>query len=365
MGKPRMSEKDLLDKLLEALDELPQVHAQPPIMESWETGAQRRFDAEIRLDATGRDLTLFVEIKKSVYPRDVREILWQIKQFGVFERLNDQEGAPVPLLVAESISPGAKELLREENVGYYDTGGSLFIPARGAYFFIDRPPPKTLEKSIRTLFTGKRSQVLRVLLSKPGDWFGVKTLAEQSKVSPSTASETLTALERFDWIKSRGQGPSKERSLVEPGALLDQWSKRVADRRQLSERRYYVPSIDTEALMKRLTQLCEEHDVEFVITQEAAGQHYVPFLSTISRVACRMAPGRAADETLSELDARIVSEGANLIVIETSSQGEFLFKERLGSVCLASPVQVYLDLLRGTGRASEMAEHLRRERIGF
>jgi hypothetical protein len=32
---------------------------------------------------------------------------------------------------------------------------------------------------------------------------------------------------------------------------------------------------------------------------------------------------------------------------------------------LASPIQVYLDLLRGEGRAKEMADHLRQEQIGF
>jgi hypothetical protein len=50
----------------------------------------------------------------------------------------------------------------------------------------------------------------------------------------------------------------------------------------------------------------------------------------------------------SELDARL-SEGANLIVIETRSLAEFTFKERANSIWLASAVQVYLDLLRGGG----------------
>jgi len=60
-----------------------------------------------------------------------------------------------------------------------------------------------------------------------------------------------------------------------------------------------------------------------------------------------------------------VSEGANLAVIEAKSAGDLLFRERVGGVWLASPIQVYLDLLRGEGRAKEMAEHLRRERVGF
>ena len=61
----------------------------------------------------------------------------------------------------------------------------------------------------------------------------------------------------------------------------------------------------------------------------------------------------------------VVTEGANLAIIETKSTGELLFREQVDGVWLASPVQVYLDLLRGEGRAKEMAEHLRREMMGF
>lgn len=363
MHEPQTSEKDLVGRLLETLQELPQVRTQPPIWESYGSSDHRRLDAEICLHVAHRPLTLFVEIKKSVYPRDVRGILWQISQFGLFERLDDPTNQAIPLLVAESISPGAKELLKRESVGYYDSGGSLFIPARGAYFYIEKPPPKTLAKSIRSLFKGKRSQVLHALLLRLGEWFGVKTLAELAKVSPATTSETLAALERFDWLTSRGQGPSKERCLVMPGALLDEWRKQILAARPPLYRRYYISSLDSETLPDHIAKVCEAHDVEYVITQEAAAQRYAPFLSRISQVKCRMVPSRAAEEVISELDARVVSEGANMMVVESRSQGEFLFKERVGKVWLASPVQVYLDLLRGEGRAQEMAEHLRRERI--
>ena len=53
------------------------------------------------------------------------------------------------------------------------------------------------------------------------------------------------------------------------------------------------------------------------------------------------------------------------VLIDVESPGELLFRERVGEVWLASPVQVYLDLVRGEGRSKELAEHLRRERIGF
>ena len=352
-------EGDLLDMLLDALRELPQVHMQPSL-EQWNS----QLDAEIHLDAAGRALTLLVETKKSVYPRDVKQVIWRIRQFEGDERHTRQGDEAIPLLAAESLSPGAKELLREEGVGYFDTGGSLYIPARGAFFYIDRPVPKTFERSVRSLFTGKRSQVHHALLVERDKWCSVNKLAELAQVSTATASETLTALERFDWVLSRGRGPAKERCLAEPGALLDEWSKQASTRRSHSERRYYVPATVPEEMMENLTRLSTTHKTECVMTQEAAAQRYAPFLSAISRVTCRMMPGHAAEAILSELGAKRVSDGANLHVIETTSPGAFLFKERVGDVWLASPIQVYLDLLHGSGRSTEMAEHLRQERIG-
>ena len=60
-----------------------------------------------------------------------------------------------------------------------------------------------------------------------------------------------------------------------------------------------------------------------------------------------------------------VNEGANLAIIEAKSPGELLFRERGAGLWLASPIQIYLDLLCGEGRSKEMAEHFRKERIGF
>jgi hypothetical protein len=360
--EPREFIQNVVEKLLDALQALPHVHTNPPIWEGLVAG--QNVDAEIDFRIEDRSFRLLIEVKKSVFPRDVRDILWQFGKYGDQEQQH-HNGPLVPLLAAESISTGAKELLRNKLVGYYDTGGSLFIPSREVFIYIDKAPPQPLEKAVRTLFKGKRAQVLQALLHDSRKWFGVKELAELAKASPSTTSETLTALERFEWIDSKGQGPSKERRLVQPGALLDEWKKQVLASRPTLARRYYVSGTDLEELTSRIAGACEAHKVEYAITQEVAAQRYAPFLSSISRVACRMAPGRAADAVLSELSARVVTEGANLIVIETNSQAEFLFKNRIDSVWLAGPVQVYLDLLRAGGRAPDMAEHLRREKIGY
>ena len=85
----------------------------------------------------------------------------------------------------------------------------------------------------------------------------------------------------------------------------------------------------------------------------------------LCQVRCRLLAGPAAERVLGALDARVVDQGANLAVIEVRSSGELLFRELVNGTWLASPVQVYLDLMRGEGRSREMATHLRHERLGF
>ncbi|MCY3878090.1 MAG: hypothetical protein OXF74_02785 [Rhodobacteraceae bacterium] len=268
-------------------------------------------------------------------------------------------------LIAQLISPGARELLRNERVGYYDSSGSLFLPAFNIYAYVDKPPPKSRSRSIRSVFSGRRAQVLHAILLRHREWFGVKDIANQARVSPSTASQVLTELEKFGWVMSRGQGPGKKRHLQEPGALLDAWQNQEAVKRRLSMRRYFVPLARAEGLVEKFAEVCAEHKAEYAITHQAAGQRYAPFLSTISQVRSRLLNGPAADRALGALDARVVDQGANLTVIEARSPGELLFRECMNGIWLAGAVQVYLDLMRSEGRSREMARHLRDERIGF
>lgn len=350
----------LLTALMAALQDLPHVRAALVRSEHPLDGIAKS-DAKIDVAIAGKPVTLLVDLKKAVYPRDIQQILWRLGQ-ARSAIADAQDRSVVLLIAAESVSTGARDLLRVENVGFFDMGGSLFVPAPGAYLYVDRPAPPAQKKNVRSLFTSKRSQVLHALLIHRREWIGAIELSLEAEVSPGTASETLAALERLEWVSSRGRGPSKERQLTNPSALLDEWRSHIlASRHTLARRRYYVPGNDSTTLAHRLADLCADARVEYVLTQDIAAQLYAPFLSSISRVACRMVPGAATNEIMDRLKARSVSEGANLDVIETTSRGEFLFKKQRAQLSLASPVQTYLDLLRNEGRSRDMAEHLRHE----
>jgi hypothetical protein len=366
MLEPTLTERQLIARFMETLRELPEVEAELDRREPSGKQVDGRRDRRVALKVASRSFVLLVQTRRAVYPRDVRQAIWQLGDEGHGRPTGQGEGeVSLPLLVAESISPGAKELLRSERIGYYDSGGSLYLPAPGVLLYIDKPAPKAFSKSELALFTGRRAQVLHALLVQQRGWFGVTELAQQALVSPATVSQVLTQLERFDWLTVRGQGPRKERQLREPAALLDAWVRQLAAIRPPDLRRYFVPGSKADTLAAQVGQVFDTHVVDYAISHEAAAQHHAPFLSSVSQVRVRVLIGPNADAAVGDLGARAVTEGANLAIIEANSPGELLFRERVGNLWLASPIQIYLDLLRGEGRSKELAEHFRQERIGY
>lgn len=361
-------EQQLIEQFLESLQAVPDVQAEVELEPTAQgrTGSSHAYDAKVDLCLAGKACTLLIEVKKSLYPRDVRQALWQLREAPCTEAPERSESREkIPVLIAETISSGARELLRKERVGHYDSGGSMFLSAGGIYLHIDKPPPKSLSKSMRSLFSKRRAQVLHALLINHRDWFGVTALAKQARAAPATVSGVLAELERFDWLASRGQGPRKERRLREPAALLNTWTQQLDSLRSPAMHQYYVSGMRANELVQEMGKVFAKHAVEYAITHEAAGQRYAPFLSNFSQVRCRLLTDQAANQAIGELGARVVSEGSNLAIIEAQSPDELLFRQQSSGICLASPVQVYLDLMLGGGRAKDMAEHLRQEKIGF
>lgn len=66
---------------------------------------------------------------------------------------------------------------------------------------------------------------------------------------------------------------------------------------------------------------------------------------------------------LSSIDARQVREGWNLGIHEIASDDELRFRQRIDDLWVSDPLQTYLDLLQAGGRAKELAQHLRSEKL--
>jgi hypothetical protein len=320
-------------------------------------------DAIIQIHVNGKPMTLLVEAKSDVYPRDAREAVWQLRTFQNTLSRSAGPAEIVPVLISNSLSESAKGLLREEKIGYFEEGGSLFLTKGDLYILLDRPPSKKAARITRNIFSGSRASVLLALMQAPQSWHNVKDLSDKALVSPGTVSQVFSELEKREWAVSRGGGPNKERKLQDPRSILDAWSGHAMQSPRSRATRYFVPSLKPEELMHRIDQRCKELGAAYAITGEWAAQIYSPFLSSISQVRCRFPADQPISNLTADLGARVVTEGSNFEAIETHSHGPFLFCEEHRGVRLANPVVVYLDLLRFGGRARELAEHLRQERI--
>ena len=356
MVEGRQYEQQLIDEFLKNLEGLPEVRAKLEVEQPLPAAAK------IDLRVAGKEVTLLVEAKRAGYPRDVQQAIWQLRRA---EGAQPSRKGIVLVVIAEYLSPAAKAQLQAEHIGYFESGGSMYLPAPGAYLYIERPPAKPFARAIRSLFSGRRAQVIHAILVHHERWFGVHELAEVAMVSPATVSEVFSELERQDWISLQGKGPRKERQLSQPTALLDAWAKEVRERPSPTMDRYYVPGIKADGLMQRVAEQFGKNNIEYAVSYEYAAQRYAPFLSSISQIRLRMIKSPESQAAISELGARPVAQGSNLGIIETDTRGELLFRNQIDNIWLASPVHVYLDLMHGEGRSMEMAEHLRKERIGF
>ena len=353
---PYVDERVLLDQVVQALHEVPQVSAQVDCVQIPIAG--RYVDAIVEAQVAATPIRLIVECKREVFPRDARQLIWQLRDYML--ALDNGISRWIPFIAANAISPGARDILHAEKVGYYDRGGSLYLPMPGAFVFIDKPMTKQAARKAVMIFRGRRALVLHAVWERRSDWFGVHEIAKLAGVAAATASETLVDLERRGWVTAKGAGPAKERRLNDPRGLLDTWAEHQRTVR-LTLKKFFVPERPILKLIGRLADECEHRAVPYAITGEAAGQFYAAHLSSISQVHCRMLAGKASDDVLAAVGARPVDEGWNLGIIGAEEEGELAFRQRGEFAWLASPLQTWLDLQQGTGRSHDMANHLREE----
>src|SRR3546814_762138 len=83
MFESTLTERELIARLVDALRELPEVEAdlaQEPAAQH----SDRGYDAQVDLHVAGKPFVLLLEAKKVVFPRDVRQVIWQLRACGEF-----------------------------------------------------------------------------------------------------------------------------------------------------------------------------------------------------------------------------------------------------------------------------------------
>jgi len=310
----------------------------------------------LRVDSPREDLHLAVEILREGYPRDVRSAVWQLDEY----RLASHQGTQiVPVVLAEHLSAGARETLRERNVAYFDASGSLYLRHGQWLIDIERAGKPASPRRVGSLFTGAREQVVHALLHSEQAWLNGQELAEAAQTSTYTVSLTMQELERLEWVESQGSGRRLRRRLVEPSRLLDAWSEAWRERKE-ARSRWYLYSANPNSLLPSVGKKLHDSELSaWAFTGTAAANVLAPLLTGVDTVEL-IIPAGHTDRYAEALALKQADKGSNLILVERSG-ASLLFRKERPDVCswFASPFIQYLDLLDGRGRNKELAAHLR------
>jgi hypothetical protein len=314
--------------------------------------ASGRADFIVDLQANGLRRLLVCEVKSSGQPRHARSAIHQL--MGFVHQLHPNPATPV--FVAPFISEQSRLICQESGVSYFDLQGNCRIVWDGV--FIDRtvPPPPARKRELKSLFTPKGSQVLRVMLETPERHWRVADLATRADVSIGHVSNIRKRLLDQEWASVTDEGLI----LTNPSALLDEW------------RSYYSPPEG-----RRLTFYTPFHGQELETTLRSSGaltgDPPEALLASFSAAKWQSPYGRtpnayfyATEEGLHRLKGALqlspTDKGYNVLVTRTDDPSVYAsWTEPVPGLSTTSPLLTYLDLSAAGERGREAADHLRRE----
>ncbi|MBK4999392.1 hypothetical protein IAE37_001668 [Pseudomonas sp. S31] len=316
-------------------------------------------DALIAIETPSKTLMVCVEIKKSVYPRDIRNAVWKL---GQYQRSLDHSCESVGLIAAEALSPGAKQELTSQDIAFFEPDASLYLRHDCWLINVDKAVKRGKKKQQQAveLFTDARASVIHALITRSHEWLSGADLSELAATSPYTCSVVLQELTLREWVESVGSGPGKRRRLVEPGKLLDAWAEHWQARRE-SRTKWYTFIESPKQQLDQLAERIERSQVDFpwAFTGNSAANLVAPLL-TDTQGAEIIVPKGYTDSLAQALGLKPASKGANVILIEREAASLLYRHKQSGSTAwIASAYVLYLDLLDGRGRNPELADHLR------
>ncbi len=321
-----------------------------------DSGAGEGVDILIRLEVAGQPRMLACEVKSSGQPRYVRAALLQLRNY-----VDRKAHGAIPIVVAPYLSPNAQSLCRDEGVGFLDLAGNVHLSFDG--IFIDRQvanKPATERRELKSLFTPKSAQVLRVLLRDPVRTWRVVELAEAAAVSVGHVSNVRSGLLDREWAEVAEDGLLLSR----PDALLDEWAS--AYEPPAGKRLNFYTTLHGGALEDAARQVLQAGSDagQVVFASYSAAQWLAPYARTGTQYF--YADQKGLERLHDALGLSPASKGQNVIVTLPKDAG--LFRDTVepapGAVC-TSPVQTYLDLRVAGERGAEAAEHLRKEMLAW
>lgn len=306
-------------------------------------------DLEYLLRINDLEKTLLVELTSLGTPKRIRSA---VNQLHVFLNIYPESYG---LVIAPYISNRSAKICKEAGIGYVDLSGNFWINFDSYLLSRDNMPNQyPLETSLNNLYAPKTERVLRVLLTYPYKVWKTTELAEEANISLGMITHIRRRLEEEEWVEKHAVGFS----LSVPDALLADW---VEEYDFSNHEQYGFYTMDPFAeVEKRLNKICENLNINFALTGFSAANRLAPM---VKGQKLTIFVGQQPGEIARMAGLKLVDTGANISLIKPYDEGVFWNNSTVQDVRIATPVQIYLDLMQMHGRGDEAAAFLFQEVI--
>lgn len=295
-------------------------------------------DLVVRTQIGGTQTSLLVETKRTFAPRDVAELTG-----GLFGRLRGRTG-PIPiLLVAPYLSQRTRDLLTENDLNYLDLTGNarIVVNSPGIFIMVDgaQADPSPVARGARGLRGAKVGAVVRALVDARPPYTGAQ-LSRATEVNEGYLSRILDSLLDEGLIDRPRGGPVLDadwQTLIRQRAAALNLFRKAGTYR-------YVARGGPQQLLEAIAEL--EPDERPVITGSFAATRLAPIAPSAQLVIYTMNP-RALAARLPMVE---VEAGADTVLIRPDNRVAMSRPDRVGELLFASPSQVAIDCLSGSGR---------------
>ncbi|HXP60072.1 MAG TPA: type IV toxin-antitoxin system AbiEi family antitoxin [Dongiaceae bacterium] len=311
--------------------------------------ASSRTDLRLQVKTPGGKSTLVVEVRKVGQPRVIREATNQLLRFK-----KELPGA-YGVVMAPYISPQAAEICLKEGFGFADLAGNCLLSFDQVFISKEGKENSFARKrDLRSLYSPKAERVLRVVLSGPGRWWKVQSLAKEAGVSLGQGFNVKKLLVDREWMETGEDGFR----LTAPAKLLAEWEENY-DFRRSAVREFYTlrPIVEFEGL---LGEACAKDKSAYALAGFSSAARYAPMVRYQRAMAYVVGN---LDRLAKGLELKPVTSGANVNLIAPYDDGVFYGAETKGDARVTSPVQTYLDLRQIKGRGEQAADCLKQQVI--
>lgn len=305
---------------------------------------QARVDAVVLFKRNNLEKELLIELKGLGTPKRIREA---VNQLLVILRDNPQSYG---IVIAPYISERSAEICKQAKIGYVDLSGNFWIAFDSIFLSQENMPNKfPTETSLTNLYAPKTERVLRVLLTYPYRNWKTKDLAEEADISLGMITHIRRRLEEEEWVKNQDVGFF----LSNPEDLLIDWANHYNFQDHMRYDFYTMePLIDLEA---RVTEICDKENIKSALSGFSAANYLAPM---VKGQKSTIFINQDVLEVAKKAGLKRVDSGANISLIIPYDIGVFWNREKVQDLQIATPVQVYLDLMHMRGRGEEAANFL-------